>query len=202
MCCILSVGPCWSPRHQDVSSKIVHSTCAHSGHIPCKLLSTITGTWLFVTPPPVISRSTRLLGLDQSSSNTLTSLYNCWEQPCSNHQWQYARIMLLPVGECRSTASSVAEAKDAELERVLASNAQLRQDLAALQHMRMVWSPPHCSPLMHCLSAHLIVQHSTGSVHAGQGAFALMQCHIGHSHGTAQAFQMFQGHSRFRVSSF
>ena len=75
--------------------------------------------------------------------------------------------MLLPVGECRSTASSVAEAKDAELEHVLARNAQLRQDLAALQHMRMVWSPPHCSPLMYCLSAHLIVQHSTGSVHAG-----------------------------------
>lgn len=51
----------------------------------------------------------------------------------------------MPVCECRSTASSVAEAKDAELERVLASNAQLRQDLAALQHMRMVCYSP--SPL-------------------------------------------------------
>ncbi|KAL3137456.1 hypothetical protein ABBQ38_004747 [Trebouxia sp. C0009 RCD-2024] len=37
----------------------------------------------------------------------------------------------------RATASSVAEAKDAELERVLASNAQLRQDLAALRHISM-----------------------------------------------------------------
>jgi len=32
----------------------------------------------------------------------------------------------------------VAEAKDAELEKVLASNARLRQDLASLQHVRMV----------------------------------------------------------------
>ncbi len=39
---------------------------------------------------------------------------------------------------CRATASSVAEAKDAELEKVLASNARLRQDLASLQHVRMV----------------------------------------------------------------
>ena len=53
----------------------------------------------------------------------------------------------MPVYGCRSTASSVAEAKDAELERVLASNAELRQDLAALQHMRMVRYPP--LPLMH-----------------------------------------------------
>jgi len=36
----------------------------------------------------------------------------------------------------------VAEAKDAELERVLASNAPLRQDLASLQHVRMVCTLP------------------------------------------------------------
>lgn len=53
----------------------------------------------------------------------------------------------MAVPACRSTASSVAEARDAELERVLASNAQLRQDLAALQHMRMVGC---FTLLMHC----------------------------------------------------
>lgn len=51
------------------------------------------------------------------------------------------------------TASSVAEAKDAELERVLASNARLRQDLASLQHVRMVPAshpslPVTCSDIM------------------------------------------------------
>ena len=35
----------------------------------------------------------------------------------------------------------MAEAKDAELERVLAANARLRQDLASLQHVRMVHTP-------------------------------------------------------------
>ena len=53
---------------------------------------------------------------------------------------------------CRSSASSVAEGKDAELERVLASNAQLRQDLAALQHMRMVGYPPSLPQLLHRLA--------------------------------------------------
>ena len=48
---------------------------------------------------------------------------------------------------CRATASSVAEAKDAELERVLGSNARLRQDLASLQHLRMVC--PSCLTFAH-----------------------------------------------------
>ncbi|KAA6417667.1 MAG: hypothetical protein FRX49_12355 [Trebouxia sp. A1-2] len=53
-------------------------------------------------------------------------------------QLQHQIHMLLEEADAfRATASSVAEAKDAELENVLASNARLRQDLASLQHVRM-----------------------------------------------------------------
>lgn len=51
---------------------------------------------------------------------------------------------------CRVTAASLAEAKDGELERVLASNARLRQDLASTQHARMV-RPGHALPSRLCV---------------------------------------------------
>lgn len=50
----------------------------------------------------------------------------------------------------RATTASVAEAKDGELERVLASNARLRQDLASTQQARMVSCPCH---LLMCISS-------------------------------------------------
>lgn len=81
----------------------------------------------------------------------------------------------------------MAEAKDAELERVLASNAQLRQDLAALQHMRMVGC---LTPLMPCPPIRLSTQ-KTGGILLNKGFLQLCT-----SVGVLLSFLEVQKHSR------